>query len=125
MKRWKQFTCCVFLMLLVLPVQVDAYPAKKLAVHFLDVGPGDSILIQTPTGKHILIDGGPPEAGKTVVNYLKALEIDKIDLLIATHPDIDHIGGLPAVMQAFPVKLLMDSGKVHGTKTYMRYLQQI
>src|SRR5699024_7722578 len=70
----------------------DEQPNMK--VHFINVGQRDSILIQTPSNNTILIDGGPPEAGKKVVAYLKKQKVHKIDLLIATHPDIDHIGGL-------------------------------
>ncbi|MDY0406868.1 MBL fold metallo-hydrolase [Virgibacillus sp. 179-BFC.A HS] len=52
------------------------------------------MLIQTPNEKNILIDGGPPQAGKKVVSYLRKQKVDQIDLMISTHPDYDHIGGL-------------------------------
>jgi beta-lactamase superfamily II metal-dependent hydrolase len=96
-----------------------------MQVHFIDVGQGDSMLIQTPSDKTILIDGGPPEAGDKVVSYLKEQQIESIDLLIATHPDIDHIGGLPHVMKGIQVNHILDSGKLHTTRTYANYLQQI
>src|SRR5690554_797804 len=79
-------------------------------VHFIDVGQGDSILIQTPTKKTILIDGGSPKAGEKVVTYLQKLQIKKLDLIIATHPDIDHIGGLPHIMKSIKVEKIIDSG---------------
>ncbi|WP_234028440.1 ComEC/Rec2 family competence protein [Lentibacillus sp. Marseille-P4043] len=100
-------------------------PLDQMKVHFIDVGQGDSIFIQTPNEKTILIDAGPPKAGKTVVNFLKKHDVKKIDLLIATHPDIDHIGGMPAVMKSFKVKKIIDSGKLHTTKTYLRYINAI
>ncbi|MEC5424156.1 MBL fold metallo-hydrolase [Virgibacillus sp. C22-A2] len=99
--------------------------SPEMQLHFINVGQGDSILIETPTGKTILIDGGPPKAGKKVVSYLKEMQVEKIDLLIATHPDIDHIGGLPHVMEAVEVDQVLDSGKIHSTKTYARYIYQI
>lgn len=97
----------------------------EMKVHFIDVGQGDSILVQTPSNKNILIDGGPPEAGKRVVDYLKNLHINKLDLLIATHPDIDHIGGLPSVMKSIKVDQVIDSGKFYTTKTYSKYINEI
>jgi len=51
----------------------------NMRVHFINVGQGDSMLIQTPSNKTILIDGGPPEAGKKVVAYLKKQKVNKID----------------------------------------------
>ncbi|SER04820.1 Metal-dependent hydrolase, beta-lactamase superfamily II [Virgibacillus subterraneus] len=97
----------------------------EMDVHFIDVGQGDSILIQTPSDKNILIDGGPPEAGKKVVGFLEDHNVEKIDLLIATHPDIDHIGGLTHVMKSFEVDRIIDSGKLYSTKTYAKYISQI
>lgn len=94
-------------------------------VHFIDVGQGDSILIQTPTKKTILIDGGPPKSAKRVVAYLEKLQVQKLDLIIATHPDIDHIGGLPHVMKSMKVDKIIDSGKFYTTKTYLKYLNQM
>jgi len=104
-------------------MHADEQPNMK--VHFINVGQGDSILIQTPSNKTILIDGGPPEAGKKVVAYLKKQKVHKIDLLIATHPDIDHIGGLTHVMKSVEVAKILDSGKLYSTKTYARYMKEI
>ncbi|WP_164670021.1 ComEC/Rec2 family competence protein [Virgibacillus doumboii] len=104
---------------------IHAEQQTKMDVHFIDVGQGDSILIETPSDKTILIDGGPPKAGKKVVAFLKEQEVKKIDLLIATHPDIDHIGGLTEVLKVFEVDRLIDSGKLHSTKTYARYISEI
>src|SRR5699024_10133003 len=107
------------------PVQPIAGDNRIMNVHFINVGQGDSILIQTPEGKHILIDGGPPASDDRLVQYLKDHKVEKIDLMIATHPDIDHIGGLKAILKSFPVKKVMDLGKVHPTKTFMSYVYQL
>ena len=108
-----------------IPAETYSNSYIDMQVHFIDVGQGDSMLIQTPSNKTILIDGGPPEAGEKVVSYLKEQRISSIDLLVATHPDIDHIGGLPHVMKEVQVKNILDSGKLHSTKTYTDYLEQI
>lgn len=103
----------------------SAEQQPEMKVHFINVGQGDSMLIETPSDKTILIDGGPPESGKKVVSYLKKHNVKKIDLLIATHPDIDHIGGLTHVMKSIKVAKVLDSGKLYSTKTYARYMKQI
>jgi competence protein ComEC len=80
-----------------------ALPAGELTVSFIDVGQGDSILIQTPSGKNMLIDAGVPEMGSTVVSYLKNKNVNKLDVVIATHPHDDHIGGMPDVINTFDI----------------------
>lgn len=100
-------------------------PAKEMFAHFIDVGQGDSILIQTPNGKTVLVDGGKQSTGDKVVAYLKKAGVTSIDLLVATHPDADHIGGLVDVLKSFPVKKVLDSGKEHTTITYLDYLNLI
>ncbi|WP_434641837.1 stalk domain-containing protein [Thermoanaerobacterium thermosaccharolyticum] len=80
-----------------------APPIGKLTVSYIDVGQGDSILIQTPSGKNMLIDAGVSEMGSTVVSYLKSKGINKLDVVIATHPHDDHIGGMPDVINTFNI----------------------
>ncbi|MDC3413451.1 MBL fold metallo-hydrolase [Aquibacillus sp. 3ASR75-11] len=98
---------------------------KEMKVHFIDVGQGDSILIETPNGKNMLIDGGAPSKGKDVVRYLKKEGITTIDLVVSTHPDVDHVGGLAHVLEELNVKKVLDSGKLHTTEMYYDYINQI
>lgn len=123
MHRLRLFLC----LLIIIFYPSSAYSAfdSHMDVHFIDVGQGDSILIETPSDKTILIDGGPPQAGKKVVSYLNQHGVETIDLLISTHPDKDHIGGLPDVIKNFNVKKVLDTGKVHITKTYYNYTKEI
>ena len=88
-----------------------------LLVTVLDAGQGDSILVQAPSGKTMLIDGGGArgqeasgyDVGREVVlPALLARRVRKIDMLVITHPHQDHIGGLKAVVDAVPVKLVLD-----------------
>ena len=74
-----------------------------LAVHFLDIGQAESILIQLPDGRIILIDGGEADSAETIISYLINNGITKIDFLLVTHPHADHIGGLPAIIEAMDI----------------------
>lgn len=73
------------------------------SVEYIDVGQGNATFISLPDGKTVLIDGGDTEYGATVVKYLSQKNIEKIDFMIATHADSDHIGGLNAVLDNFEV----------------------
>lgn len=97
----------------------------ELMVEFLDVGQGDSTLIRTPSGKFILIDAGTSSSGAKVVQHLKDRHVKKLDMVVATHPHADHIGGLQSVLNAFPVIRFVDSGRVHTSLTYKNLLTSI
>ncbi|WP_071541483.1 MBL fold metallo-hydrolase [Neomoorella thermoacetica] len=79
-------------------------------MHYIDVGQADSILIQLPDAKNILIDGGNNADGPAVIRYLKDQGVSRLDYIIATHPHEDHVGGLDAVIEAF------DIGKVYAPR---------
>ena len=96
----------------------------RMAVYFLDVGQGDSALIQY-NGTTILIDAGEADEGPGIVTYLKHLGVSDIDLLIATHPHSDHIGGMQDVLKNFNVRSVIDSGMPHTTTTYQKFLETV
>ncbi|MEF9983525.1 MAG: ComEC/Rec2 family competence protein [Oscillospiraceae bacterium] len=100
----------------------------EVEVHIIDVGQGDSILIKTPT-KVVLIDSGENDKGKTVVDYLISQKIQNIDILIATHPHSDHIGGMDYVIDNMNInKILMPKLPdeiVPTTRVYTDVLQSI
>jgi len=96
-------------------------PSGITTVHFIDVGQADAIYIDLPGNDDILIDGGNVADSTTVVNYLKAHGVDTLELLIATHPHEDHIGGLPSVLETFKVNEIVDSGMTATTNIYSRY----
>lgn len=88
-----------------------------LRVHFIDVGQGDSILIQA--GEHaMLVDAGTNESGGTVTDYLHSLNLTKLDYLIGTHPHEDHIGGLDDVILSFDIGTVIMPDVSHTTRTY-------
>ncbi len=104
-------------------------PAQKgpgqnvLTVHFIDVGQGDAILIQSPDGENMLIDGGEREAG--VMDYLRKNKVNSLDVLVATHPHSDHIGGLIEVLKTIPVKKALIDGQTHTSGLYEDFLDAI
>lgn len=77
--------------------------AQPFTVHMIDVGQGDSILIKS--GEHaMLIDAGERGNDETIINYLKANSVTKLDYVVATHAHSDHIGSMPPVIEAFEVE---------------------
>lgn len=88
-----------------------------LEVHFLDAGQGDSILVKSE-GENLLIDAGTNEDEDMVVSYLKEQGIEKLDYVIATHPHIDHIGGLDAVLETFPVGICFLPEEIYDTESF-------
>lgn len=99
--------CVVFLVLYV--YTCERY-SGVLKVFFLDIGQGDAIFIQTPDRRDMLVDGGP---GKIVIERLSEIMpwYDKsIDVVLESHPDSDHIGGLPDVLARYHVGLFIESG---------------
>jgi competence protein ComEC len=102
--------------------EVPGTAADPFLIHILDVGQGGAVLLQAPTGQNVLIDAG---RGARVVESLRGLGVEALDLLVASHNHADHIGGAPAVLRAFPVGLFMDNGIVHTTATYERLLDAL
>src|SRR5438445_334613 len=106
-------------------VSLDA--CRCLTVHFLDVGQGDAAALRTPNGRWIVIDGGPrtPErdAGRrVVVPFLRDQGVGRVAVVVATHGDADHLGGLPAVVEAFPSELVLEPGEPLGRPLYLEFL---
>lgn len=107
------------------PTEPISPSAELLSVRALDVGQGDCFLILTPGGKSLLIDAGPPEAADQVIQTLHQHGIRQLDLVVATHPHADHIGGMAPVLDEFSVRMFLDSGQPHPSRIYTRMLEKI
>ena len=116
--------------LVVIIVQVFS-PVDNLKVNFINVGEGDCILIEAPKKYNILIDGGGTPlsdfdvGGKVVIPYLRRKGINKINLLILTHPHLDHLEGLLAVLREFKVEMVLDSGLICNIPEYREFISNI
>ena len=97
---------------------------EYIELYYLDVGQADSILI-IDNDHNMLIDGGNNEDGELIVNYLKELNIKKLDYIIATHPHEDHIGGLDNVINNFEIKNILMPEVYTTTKTFEDVLDAI
>ncbi len=124
--RWR----CIFLALLLLAGDVVQGVASGryrpgLDVVFLDVGQGDAALLRLPDGKGVLIDAGPrspftgSDAGsRFVMPQLAYHGVDELAAIVITHPDSDHIGGVPSVLRAVPVARVFRSGYRHSSRLF-------
>ena len=100
-------------------------PSQNLTIAFIDVGQGDSILVIFPNTKALLIDGGEHEGSGKLLASLREHGISHIDVVVATHPHADHIGGLVDVIKNVNVGQVLDSGQVHATQTFEDFLDSI
>jgi competence protein ComEC len=106
-------------------VFTTAATPKNMTVHFIDIGQGDATYIRTPNGDDILIDAGNKAKGNIVVDYLKKLKVDDIEVMISTHPDADHVGGLDEVLSAFKVESVYAPKVSHTTQAYKDFLTAV
>lgn len=91
---------------------------KELKVAFLDVGQGDAIFIEAPNGNQLLVDGGKGAQVLSALGSVMAPYDRSIDAVLATHPDADHIGGLPFVLDRYKVDYVFVSGAKSDTAIY-------
>ena len=95
-------------------------------VVFLDVGQGDATFIRAPGGQTALIDGGRGQARlEQLLEELGMRPGDPIDVMIASHADFDHIGGLVGAAETFPPRNFMDNSVPHDTQAYANLLEAV
>lgn len=102
---------------------------KDLKIYFIDVGQGDSCLIVTPTNKKILIDGGGSEFGsfdvgeKTLLPYLLDRKIKKLDYVLISHFDSDHVGGVLTLMEKIKIEKIIICKQGEVSENYKKFLK--
>lgn len=131
-KQWLHRVCVLILCLFTFVgcENLDGFPSisvlgeSDFRIHVIDVGQGDSILVQSGT-QTLLIDAGENAMGQRVVDYLDTLGITRLDYIIGTHPHSDHIGGLDDVIDAYPADIVILPSVSHTTRTYEDVLTAI
>ena len=98
--------------------------SANVTVKFIDVGQGEAILIALPE-KTVLIDAGPTGSAPKIAQVLQELGRNKIDYLVATHPDEDHIGGMADVISSTQIGTIYAPNKTNNTATYRKFLAAI
>ena len=106
-----------------LPSQTSGYD-KTLSVNYINVGQGDSMLLKVGDCD-ILIDAGVANQGTTVSNYLKSKAVDDVELMINTHPDADHCGGLTQVLKDFAVEEVWASPLTKTSQAYKNFASAV
>jgi len=104
------------------PAPTPVIQQGELKVHFIDVGQGDAILIDLQDIE-VLIDGG--DRGSGVVSYLKSYVDGALEVMIATHPHADHIGGLIDVLSSYQVQEIWHNGDTSTSKTYTDFMSAV
>jgi competence protein ComEC len=114
----KSIWCLVSCSVIIFSLVSIFYPRHMLLVSFLDIGQGDSILIQTPSGHTMLVDGGPSDKVLSKLGNSLSWFDNDIDILIATHPDADHVTGLIPVLEKYRVEEIVTSGQTSETAVF-------
>jgi competence protein ComEC len=123
--NFKRVLQAALLSVLIIAVSAATVTAtENLTVHFIDVGQGDSVLLQF-AGKNVLIDAGTQDMGPRAESYLQNHGVSSLDLLVATHPHEDHIGGLITILNDIPIEQVLDSGQTHTAPSFENYLNLI
>lgn len=118
----KKLFLTYILIIIIISLLIPSGKNNYLSIHIIDVGQGDSILIQTPNLKNILIDGGDDNSHYIISSYLKKQNVKNIDYIIATHFDSDHIGGLDNIIDKFNVSNVYAPNYESDTLSYQNLI---
>lgn len=122
LRKYLPYILLISLLILTIYIWFFIYKSNNynnyLKVVFLDIGQGDSIYIEAPNGRQVLIDGGPD--AKLLLSLAKVMPFAdrSIDMLIATHPDSDHIGGFPILLDNYKVNSIIENGATSTSAVY-------
>ena len=114
--------------LLLAPVARGVGERGTVEIEMIDVGQGDAILLRSPAGRWALVDAGPrsdqADAGlRRVLPELRRRGVRRLELLLLTHPHLDHVGGAPAVLRGVRVGRILDPGLPQGSSGYVDVLE--
>ncbi|MBU1707720.1 DNA internalization-related competence protein ComEC/Rec2 [bacterium] len=127
---WKRASIGALIVLnaLVWP-QVFQWKAARFEIYVLDVGTGDAILLRSPQGKAMLIDTGPAygfwDASWRILPAMKSIGVERLDAMVLTHAEMDHIGGAEAIITQFPVQAVYMNGIPRTTHLYQKLIAEM
>ena len=115
-------TIIIFISIIIIALLTGCDKNKDFCIHVIDVGQADSILITTPSNKNMLIDGGDEDSAKIIKSYLKNKKVKNLDVVIATHPDSDHIGSLDYIIDNFDVEKIYMPNQTTDSECYINLI---
>ena len=127
-RKYLPYVLPIFLLILTFSIWFFVFNYKSkdiLKVIFLDVGQGDAIYIEAPNGVQMLIDGGPDAKLLSSLSKVMPFADRSIDIVIATHPDMDHIGGLPILIDNYKVQNIIENGINSNSKIFSTLEEKI
>ena len=102
-----------------------ARAAGTLRIDFIDVGQGDAALVTSPTGKTVLIDGGPRQSAPALTQFLRAHTHGPLDLILLSHRHEDHLGGLASAVDQVGTRLFLDAPVAHAGPGYTALMRAL
>lgn len=111
------------------PLALDHQGRGRAELLMIDVGQGDAVALRGPDGTWMLVDAGPPagvggdHGGHPVVRALRARGVRRLEALVLTHADLDHVGGAEAVLRSFQVGVVLDPALAAGKEAFVAALQ--
>lgn len=133
MNYFKKFLILLFIIFIALVAKYygdysfssDVEVNGKFIASFIDVGQGDSIFLEFPNGKNMLIDAGENYESETVQSFINSKGYFSLDYVVGTHPHTDHIGGLESIIRRYEIGEIYLPKVVHTSKTYENLLTTI
>jgi competence protein ComEC len=122
-KKIAMYLAVCFIVLAIYLIKV--FPNSDLEITFFDIGQGDSIFIKTPENHQILIDTGPDSMVLKRLSENMPFFDRTIDMIVLTHPDLDHIGGIVEILKRYEVKYLLVSGVAGSSPLYRKFIEII
>lgn len=124
MRRWRRLVRLIALAA-GLAMAGTGRAAPSLRIDFIDVGQGDAALITSPTGKTVLVDGGPKKSARALTAFLARHTRGPIDLVLLSHRHEDHVGGLPAAIRQVGARQFMDAVEPHESGAYTALMRTL
>ena len=130
LKNCKKYSLLIFVIFLLFInaflVKIDWENSHRgLTFAMLDVGQGDGLFIESPTGTQVMFDGGPPRKVLGPLQRVMSPFDKSIDAIVITNPDVDHIGGLLDILKNYKVGVVLESGTLTDSKTYQSLREEI